>query len=85
MTHKEELLDLIAELETHPADFLPTWIEIRGELEKLRLIVAAFDGGDYTENQMIEHANNVLTDVRDFLLMENSMNNFRTLRQSILN
>lgn len=85
MTHKEKILDLIKELETHTADFLPTWIEIRGEIEKLRLIVAAFDGGDYTENQMIEHSNNVFTDVRDFLLMENSMNNFRTLRQSILN
>jgi hypothetical protein len=85
MTHKEAILDIVNDLELHPADFIPTWIEIRGEIEKLRLIVAAYDGGDYTEDQMLDHSNNVMEDIRDFLLMENSIDNLNTLRQSMLN
>lgn len=83
MKERQELLDLIAELEQHPSDFLPTWIEIRGEIEKLRLILAAFDGGDYTAEQFLEHSNTVLTDVRDFLMMEKTADVL--IRQTILN
>jgi hypothetical protein len=85
MKEREDLIELIQELEQHPADFIPTWIEIRGQVEKLRLIVAALDGGDYTSEQFLEHSNSVLTDVRDFLLMEQDANELNILRQSILN
>lgn len=78
-------MTLVNDLESHPAEFIPTWIEIRGEIEKLRLIIAAYDAGDYTEDQMLDHSNNVMEDIRDFLLMENSIDNLNTLRQSILN
>ena len=70
MTHKEAILDIVNDLESNTADFIPTWIEIRGEIEKLRLIVAAYDGGDYTEEQMVKHSNTVLSDVKEFLLVE---------------
>lgn len=85
MTNKKELLDLIAELEKHPADFIPTWIEIRGEIEKLRLIVAAYDGGDYTEEQMVKHSNTVFSDVKEFLLMEKRISDLDVIRQTMLN
>ena len=85
MTHKEAILDIVNDLESHPADFIPTWIEIRGEIEKLRLIVAAFDGGDYTEGQMVEHSNTVLSDVKEFLLVEKRISDLDVIRQTILN
>lgn len=83
MTNKEALLVLIAEFEKHPADYIPTWIEIRGELEKLRLIVAAYEGGDYTEEDMATHADGVLTDIKQYLRIE--LRNDNLLRQTILN
>lgn len=85
MTHKEAILDIVNDLESHPADFIPTWIEIRGEIEKLRLIVAAFDGGDYTEEQMVKHSNTVLSDVKEFLLVEKRISDLDVIRQTMLN
>lgn len=85
MTHREAILDIVNDLESHPADFLPTWIEIRGEIEKLRLIVAAYDGGDYTEEQMVKHSNTVLSDVKEFLLMEKRISDLDVIRQTMLN
>ena len=85
MTHKEAILDIVNDLESHPADFIPTWIEIRGEIEKLRLIVAAYDGGDYTEEQMVKHSNTVLSDVKEFLLVEKRISDLDVIRQTMLN
>lgn len=85
MTHKEAILDIVNDLESHPSDFIPTWIEIRGEIEKLRLIVAAYDGGDYTEEQMVKHSNTVLSDVKEFLLVEKRISDLDVIRQTMLN
>ena len=85
MTHKEAILDIVNDLESNTADFIPTWIEIRGEIEKLRLIVAAYDGGDYTEEQMVKHSNTVLSDVKEFLLMEKLISDLDVIRQTMLN
>ena len=82
---KEELLDLLSELEKHPATFLRTWIEIRGEIEKLRLIVAAFDGGEYSENDMAEHSAIISLSVRGHLEAEQMMDKLITVRQTLLN
>ncbi len=85
MTHKEAILDIVNDLESNTADFIPTWIEIRGEIEKLRLIVAAYDGGDYTEEQMVKHSNTVLSDVKEFLLVEKRISDLDVIRQTMLN
>lgn len=85
MTHKEAILDIVNDLESNTADFIPTWIEIRGEIEKLRLIVAAYDGGDYTEEQMVKHSNTVLSDVKEFLLVEKQISDLDVIRQTMLN
>lgn len=85
MTHKEAILDIVNDLESNTADFIPTWIEIRGEIEKLRLIVAAYDGGDYTEEQMVKHSNTVLSDVKEFLLVAKRISDLDVIRQTMLN
>lgn len=85
MTHKEAILDIVNDLESNTADFIPTWIEIRGEIEKLRLIVAAYDGGDYTEEQMVKHSNTVFSDVKEFLLVEKRISDLDVIRQTMLN
>lgn len=71
---------------------MPKYMELMQELTQEELTqvvhkgrVAAYDAGDYTEDQMLDHSNNVMEDIRDFLLMENSIDNLNTLRQSILN